>query len=161
MEGLCSLATHVQRLRALGIWLTVRRHIWVKGRASVAYNLYVRVKCNYHDPFNENIPYDNEMLSSLSRDYYLGLLGFLQEYPYSQLEYQGEKFYAIELEPLPFRLLDCICFFCKRFYLILPEKIESFSEYGITKDIQPFFIEKLNERETIYIDNDRVGLMVK
>ena len=31
MEGLCSLATDVQRLRALGIWLAVRRHMWVKG----------------------------------------------------------------------------------------------------------------------------------
>jgi hypothetical protein len=47
--------------------------------ASVAYDLYGQVKCKYHDPNNDNIPYDNNLLKELSKDYYGGLSEFLNE----------------------------------------------------------------------------------
>lgn len=67
--------------------------------ACVSYNLYNNVKCKYHDPFIDNIPYDNEMLTSLTRNYYAGLLEFLNQkyFEYYEFDFQGEKFYEVGL----------------------------------------------------------------
>jgi hypothetical protein len=41
--------------------------------ACISYNIFNRVTCNYHDPFNENVRYDNESLQALTKKYYSGL----------------------------------------------------------------------------------------
>jgi hypothetical protein len=62
--------------------------------ACVSYNLYNDVQCKYHDPYNDNVPYDKELLKNLTRQYYSGLAEFLNEkyFNYREIEIQGEKF---------------------------------------------------------------------
>lgn len=143
--------------------------------ACISYDLYNNVKCKYHDPFNENVPYDNVTLSGLTRNYYKGLSDFLDQkfFEYRELKYQGEDFYEIELshrnfgkffpEEFPFRpfwhfeILDYL-----RPRLILPKNIREFAQKGITNEAKPFIFEASDRKENnIYIDNDRVGLRLR
>lgn len=151
--------------------------------ASVSYDLYNQVKCKYHDPFNDNVPFDNELLKQLTKKYYSGLYSFLnQEYfEINRIKIQDEFFY--ELKPSGI-LLDKIFInyfpfyhsfiFDKYFYLeypkyyehynprlILPINIEKYAEEGITNNFEPFIFENREEDQNIYIDNDRIGLRVK
>ena len=134
--------------------------------ACVSHNLYKEVKCKYHDPFNESVEYDNVSLQALTRNYYHGLLEFInQEYfEYHEIELQGEKFYEVEL---PFQNFDNLFtdMFPFRVNLILPSKIRTFAEKGLTNNIKPFIYDtkRLNIKEwsKIYIDNDRVGLRLE
>ncbi len=142
--------------------------------ASVSYDLYNNVKCKYHDPFNDNVPYDNEMLSNLTRNYYTGLLEFLNQkfFEYREFEFQGEKFYEIELTyrhlekifPDEFGFRHFWYFQIFEFYkpkLILPKNIREYAERGITNEIRPFIFDRKEQDESIYIDNDRVGLRMR
>jgi hypothetical protein len=142
--------------------------------ASVAYDIYNQVKCKYYDPYNENVPYDNELLRKLSQNYYRGLSEFLNEkfFNFREVEFQGEKFYEVELsyryleklfpdefpfEPIwYFEIIDLY-----RPSLILPKKIRDFAEEGLTKDIKPFIFESKEQEDNIYIDNDRIGLQIR
>lgn len=139
--------------------------------ASVSYNLYQQVKCKYHDPFNENIPFDNQLLSDLTRNYYTGLSAFLDPklFTYEEINIQGERFYEVSLfdrsiEKLfrgsfpfdPFWYHDFFRFYRPR--LILPRNIRAYAETGITNAVRPFLLEGSGQSGNIYIDNDRVGL---
>ncbi len=141
--------------------------------ACVSYNLFQQVHCNYHDPFNENVPYDNVSLAALTRKYYRGLLGFLNQklFEYREVEIQGERFYEIDLFyrnlrkgfpdefpfwPWHFELHE---FFRPR--LLLPFEIRSFADNGITNSINPFIFESSESDTSTYIDNDRVGLRIR
>lgn len=142
--------------------------------ACVSYNLYNQVKCNYHDPYNDNIPYDNTTLSATSRIYYSGLFEFLNEkfFEINNIEIQGESFIEINLsyraiEKIfkdeipqfpPFHYFELFDFY--RPSLILPNDIRRFSQEGITNEIKPFNYQ-LSEKDNLYIDNDRVGLRIK
>lgn len=142
--------------------------------ACVSYNLFQRVTCNYHDPFNENVPYDNVSLAALSRNYYKGLSEFLDEklFEYREMEIQGERFYEIELsdrnwtkifpDEFPFGPLwhaEIFEFFRPR--LILPFNIREFAEAGITNNTTPFIFDSNDQDRSMYIDNDRVGLRIR
>src|SRR5690606_23287206 len=72
--------------------------------ASVSYDLYNQVKCKYYDPYNDDVPYDNELLRKLTKHYYSGLSEFLNEkyFNYREIVIQGEKFYEVELFYKPF-----------------------------------------------------------
>lgn len=143
--------------------------------ASVAYNLYKQVKCKYHDPYNDNVPYDEELLRKLTQNYYSGLLEFLNEkyFNYSEVEFQGEKFYEVELSYRPFEKLFPDEFPFRHFWhfeileyyrprLILPIAIREFAKNGITNETKPFLFETIKEQnENIYIDNDRIGLCIR
>jgi hypothetical protein len=142
--------------------------------ASVAYDLYNQVKCKYHDPYNDNVPYDNEMLSQLTRDYYSGLAEFLNEKYFRSrvIEVQGEKFYEIELLYRPFERLFPDEFPFRHFWhfeifeyyrpkLILPFAIRDYAENGITNEFQPFIFQPSEQEYDTYIDNDRVGLRIR
>lgn len=63
--------------------------------ACVSYNLYEEVKCKYYDPVNDNIEYNNELLAKLTKEYYSGLLGFLNKdiFEINEIEIKGEKFF--------------------------------------------------------------------
>ncbi len=134
--------------------------------ACVSYDLYREVKCNYYDPRNGDVPYDNETLKTLSKDYYSGLSRFLNFY-HKETEYQNEKFYEIMLfshknisrffrDEYFYAIYRYFCFDFDELWLILPAKINLFAENGITNEIKPFMFE--SKEENIYIDNDRVGL---
>lgn len=142
--------------------------------ACVSYNLFQRVTCNYHDPFNDNIPYDNVSLAALSRNYYRGLAEFLNNkfFEYQQVDIQGEQFYEIDLfnrnlakifpDEFPFRSfwhLEGFEFFRPK--LILPMDIRSYAANGLTSNTTPFLFENTDQERFIYIDNDRVGLRIR
>ncbi len=135
--------------------------------ACVSYNLYNNVQCKYHDPYNDNIPYDNELLKKLTRQYYSGLAEFLNEkyFNYREIEIQGEKFYEVELFSDKFAFRHFWHFEILEFYrprLILPIAIRDYAEDGITNEIKPFIFDTNKEQEkNLYIDNDRIGLQIK
>jgi len=141
--------------------------------ACISYNLFNRVSCNYHDPFNDNIPYDNVSLAALTRNYYRGLSEFLNQryFEYREFEFQGERFYEVELSyrnlerifpdefPFhPFWYHEIFDFFRPR--LILPIGVRDYAESGITNNTNPFLLESSEQNSYIYIDNDRVGLRI-
>jgi hypothetical protein len=141
--------------------------------ACVSYNLFNQVRCNYHDPYNDNIPYDNETLRLLTKNYYQGLSEFLNEkiFEYREFQMQGETFYEIELfyrrfDTLlpdefpfrPFRYFEIFEFYRPR--LILPKDIFEYAKNGITNDIKPFSFDA-KEDDSLYIDNDRIGLRIR
>lgn len=139
--------------------------------AAVSYDLYHQVKCKYHDPYNDNVPFDNALLSGLTKIYYRGLLEFLDRkfFDYRTFEFQGEQFYELELSYRSFRryfadqspfssLWQFEIFDHHRPKLILPGNIRTYAETGITNEIRPFLFDGKAQREDIYIDNDRVGL---
>lgn len=142
--------------------------------ASVSYDIYSQIKCKYHDPFNENVSYDNEKLSRLTKEYYSGLSDFLNEkyFNYRVIEIQGEKFYEIEfffstLEKIfpnefPSRTFRYIEFLeCISPRIILPFAIREYAQNGITKETNPFIFQSKENEYNTYIDNDRVGLRLK
>ena len=141
--------------------------------ACVSYNIYNNVKCNYYDPFIDNIPYDEEGLRELSRNYYKGLFEFYNSsyFEYQEFKYQDESFFEIELSPHVFELVypkeipflpTCIYDYLEYYKpkLILPKRINEFVEKGISNEIKPFLFEAKDLGDNMYIDNDRVGLKV-
>ena len=142
--------------------------------ASVSYDLYNQVKCKYHDPFNDNVPYDNELLRRLTKEYSSGLSEFLNEKYFNSrvTEIQGEKFYEIELSYRPFEKLFPDEFPFRHFWhfefleyyrprIILPFAVRDYAENGITNEIKPFIFETNEQEYNTYIDNDRVGLRIR
>lgn len=141
--------------------------------ACVSYNLFNRVKVNYHDPLNENVPYDNLTLRALTRLYYRGLSEFLNEkyFEVREIEVQGEQFfeiyfsqsyfrkYLLEDRPFPNWILGEI-YDAFRPRLILPGRIRDYAEDGINNNTIPFNFEASELNRNTYIDNDRVGLRV-
>lgn len=141
--------------------------------ACVSHNLYNNIQCKYHDPYNDNIPYDFEGLTELSRKYYSGLAGFLNEeyFKYQKTEINGEPFYAVELsfrkfEKLfmdefpfpPFHFFELFEFY--RPQIILPANIKELAKNGIPKNMKPFEFE-MSKESNVYIDNDRIGLRIR
>lgn len=139
--------------------------------ACVSYNLYRNIAVNYHDPINEGAEYDDEALTALSKDYYNGLAGFLDENSFyvRRTEIQNENFFQVELSRRTLKnLFDERMFFDRfgphhfhfeRFQLLLPEKIEQYAEQGLNREVKPFKLETTeSDTRYLYIDNDRVGL---
>jgi hypothetical protein len=139
--------------------------------ASVSHDLYHNVKCKYHDPFNDNVPIDNDLLIGLTRDYYKGLSLFLNEklFYIREAQFQGEQFYEVELSnrnflkflprDISFSLFwfhDIVDYY--RPALILPRNILTYAIEGISRETQPFLFETFEQSNNIYVDNDRVGL---
>jgi hypothetical protein len=141
--------------------------------ACVSYNLFNQVTCKYHDPFNDNVPYDNSSLQALTRNYYKGLIKFLDQelFEYIEFQFQGESFYEVvlsnrNLESLflkEFPLLPFWFFVAFEEFslsIILPRAIREYAEIGITNETKPFIFENSEQNNNLYIDNDRVGLRI-
>ena len=142
--------------------------------ASVSYDLYNQVKCKYHDPFNNNVQFDNKLLANLTKNYYKGLSKYLDGkfFDYRELNFGGEQFFEIELSYRSFERLFAYRFPMRPFWqfevfdfyrprLILLKEIRSLAETGITNEIRPFLFAGNEQRDDIYIDNDRVGLAIR
>jgi len=138
--------------------------------ACVSYNLYNNIQCKYHEPFNKNIQYDNELLRELSKNYYKGLSEFLELEYFEYQKFQDETFYEVELTSRSFKKLSQDEFpFSPIWYfeildyykprLILPEKVMEYAKHGLANETKPFIFEK--QDNNIYIDNDRVGLQIE
>lgn len=139
--------------------------------ACVSYNLYEEVKCKYYDPVNDNIEYNNELLAKLTKEYYSGLLGFLNKdiFEINEIEIKGEKFYEVGLSEyferisIEFELFCDFRWFIGRYEpkLILPINIEKFAINGIDKETKFFKFEyNKNNKYDLYIDSDRVGFKI-
>jgi hypothetical protein len=140
--------------------------------ACVSYKLYDRVRCKYHDPINNDIEYNYDLLRKLTKEYYKGLLSFLETdlFEYHEREYQGEQFYKVSLSrnlekyydifPYPPHFIDDL-FHIYNPSLILPKDIHIYAKEGITKEVKPFNFESNSEKNYLYIDNDRIGLSVR
>jgi hypothetical protein len=142
--------------------------------ACVSYDLYNNVKCKYHDPFNDNIPYDNNLLQQLTANYYSGFSEYLDQryFRYNEIEIQGENFIAVTLDyiffekyfdrdfsPFPHHWYhDIIEFY--RPSLLLPSAIRQFATNGITNENKPFIFDSTDNDYT-YVDNDRIGLQIR
>ena len=132
--------------------------------ASVSYNLYNQVKCKYHDPYNGNIPFDEELFAESTKKYYSGFIDFLKFGDYKEVEYKNEKFYEIDLFSPYFMDINHDIFF--RYFMhdvllhhqpkiILPKSIDKYAKEGLNTNNEPFLYD--GDRQ-IYIDNDRIGL---
>ena len=142
--------------------------------ACVSYDLYNNVKCKYHDPYNDNIPYDNELLRRLTTNYYKGFSEYLDQryFDYNEIQVQGETFIAVTLNyrlfekyfdrdfpPFPHHWYhDFFEFY--RPSLLLPSEIRQYATNGITKENKPFIFDA-NDNEYTYVDNDRIGLQIR
>ncbi|MHA8070180.1 hypothetical protein ACS6L2_12915 [Aquirufa ecclesiirivi] len=139
--------------------------------ASVSYNIYNSIKCNYHDPYNENIQFNLEAFRNSSKQYYSGLSEYLDEkyFEVSEATFGNERFYEIgfSLKKIEKLFKDNFPFSSFIFHeifdiyspkLILPIKIKDYSENGISIENKPFAYILKNG---IYIDNDRIGLSVR
>lgn len=143
--------------------------------ASVSYNLYSKVKCNYHDPVNPETEYDESLLKQLSKEYYSGIKEYYDEryFERNEIEVKGEKFYELEVftprflrslgfdrYPWIWPEIEFMLFHRLRFKLIIPKNIEYLAENGINRETKPFLIGE-SESNYLYIDNDRVGLKIR
>ncbi|WP_339786821.1 hypothetical protein NSQ38_02575 [Paenibacillus sp. FSL R7-0313] len=138
--------------------------------ACVSYNLYKNIRCKYYDPLNDAIEFDSILLRQLTSKYYTGLLGFLnnEHFEYSELVIQGESFYEVNLSDHLFRLfsdesLHNLIYLWKfhcdyKLSLILPRKIREYAKDGLEENEKPFLLD--SKENTLYIDNDRVGLRI-
>lgn len=144
--------------------------------ACVSYNLYKEVRCNYHDPFNGDIQFDEWLFRELTKKYYKGLSEFLNSefFNYKEVQIQDETFYEVELFPRFFEefLSDDLLFYCHYYFwhkiychysptLILPVRIKEYAEAGLTSETSPFLFEEDEQNHNLYIDNDRVGLRIR
>lgn len=143
--------------------------------ACVTYNMYQSIKCNYHDPYNSNIPFDSELFATLTSKYYSVLEQFLQnDFGYSRIARNGEEFFEVDLfgrsmnklldgpnPSWPFFLIRMQDFY--KPHLILPANISTLARSGLPPDTVP--INQTGDSypsETLeYIDNDRVGISLK
>ena len=131
--------------------------------ASVSYNLYNQVKCKYHDPYNGNIPFDEELFAESTKKYYSGFIDFLEFGNYKEIKYKNEKFYEIDLLSPYFMDMNHDIFFRHFIHdvlhhqpkIILPKDIEKYAKEGLNTDSEPFLYD--GDKQT-YIDNDRIGL---
>ena len=130
--------------------------------ASVSYGLYNKVRCNYHDPYNSNIPFDEELLSQLTKKYYSEIIDFLQFADYKEVQHKNESFYEIDILSSSIFNRDFRYFFHDLLHhnqlkMILPKDIELYSKEGLNSHTEPFLYDG---NEEIYIDNDRIGLKI-
>lgn len=141
--------------------------------ACISYNIYSKIKCNYYDPYSDDIQYNSGMLRELTKRYYYGLSLFLNEeyFEYSKREIEGENFYIIRFNQRTLEKTLQKAFLFKSHYflelfnfyqpkIILPGEIFKYAENGISRELKPFKFEA-SEQSRIYIDNDRVGLQIE
>lgn len=143
--------------------------------ASVSYNLYSKVKCNYYDPVNPDTEFDEDLLKKLSKEYYSGIKEYFDEryFDRNEIKVNGEEFYELEiftprflrsfgLEIFPWNWpeMNFMLFERLRFKLIIPKSIEQLAGNGINRETEPFIIGE-SETNYLYIDNDRIGLKIR
>lgn len=137
--------------------------------ACVSYDLYNEVKCKYYDPENETVKYDDNLVKLLTKKYYSGLKEFMKLANEENIKIYGENFYKIDLFDFLFNEYWGVplyrfyrgykCF--KRVYLILPSKIGEYAENGISSNVEPFLFEQNEDKDDLYIDNDRIGILIE
>ncbi len=142
--------------------------------ASVSYNIYDKVLCNYHDPINEKNEYDSEGLRKSSAKFYSNLLDFINKdyFEVNKINYQNEVFYEIGFSTQKlfknFEEFEKYSYFNHWYHdflnyynpkLILPGNIENLSKNGLKRDTKPFIFD--DKENKVYIDRDRIGLSIR
>ena len=131
--------------------------------ASVSYNLYNQVMCKYYDPYNDDIPFDEELFRESTKKYYSGFIDFLEFGNYKEVKHKNEEFYEVDLLSPYLMDIHQNIFFRHFMYdvfhyqpkIILPKNIEKYAKEGLNTNIEPFLYDGDKQ---IYIDNDRIGL---
>jgi hypothetical protein len=120
--------------------------------ASVSYNLYDRVRCKYHDPFNENIEYNASVNQELNRLYYTGIFEYLNNeyFRIEEDEIQNKHCYFIDIlgpgTPYDLRIGEF------SLTLILQSDFKKFTINEKTK-----FNEGIIQEPFLYLDTDGIG----
>ena len=137
--------------------------------ASVAYNLYTQIKVNNWDPERKDAEGEGpELWKYLSKEYYSGLFTLLASGIWEVVgkeEFKSEGFYVLRPRWRAAEHLweswrywaECWEWPLREAYLLFPERIEEFAYEGLPLDIEPFMFEG---KEHLYIDNDRVGILL-
>jgi hypothetical protein len=119
--------------------------------ASVSYNLFNNVSCKYHDPFVNNIEYDNRLYMELNRIYYSGIFEYLDNdlFDIEEGELEGNHCFFIDI-------LGSLIPFCvsssERICLILQTDFKRF-----LRGENVFFNDTIIQNENYYLDTDGIG----
>lgn len=69
--------------------------------ASVAFDLYKYPKVKFHDPVNDNAPYDRELNSQLRSSYFNSVIDLIEQYRFPQVPSDFPDFISFNLVPFP------------------------------------------------------------
>lgn len=138
--------------------------------ACISYNLFNNIRCKYHDPVVEGVPFDSDALVNLTRDYYGGLAEFMDSKWFlpERIRLGGRDYYRIRFRPRAIRQwleespLAVYILYTRLGYsapqLILPLDIERLAETGLDDEQRRREVDA-SISEQYYIDNDRIGIM--
>lgn len=131
--------------------------------ASVSYNLYNRVKVKYYDPPNERSEHDEEFIISLLTQYYDGVFEYLNKelFDVDDVFINDTKYYKINVGSM---ISNSSHYkyskkYLNKYSILIDKKLE-----GVGNDVLKVLKERKNDikfDDTIYIDNDGLGLMIQ
>jgi hypothetical protein len=121
--------------------------------ASVSYNMYEKVYCKYHDPFNRNVRFNEAVNQELNRVYYSGIFEYL-DFNVFRIEedlIQNRRCFFIDIigPGTPYSLY----FGQSNLALILQHEFKKFT----TKDFVKFNDDVIQGAE-FYLDTDGIGI---
>lgn len=129
--------------------------------ASVSFNMYKQIKNKYHDPINDNVGYDIELNSGLSKQFYAGFAPLFDNTQYIRnIRTFNTSYYLFPLfDPQTGFLLNNYRYrswnLRKGIYLLLNTNIREYAINGNIEDQNPPYLMD----DDIYIDNDGIGLL--
>ncbi|MBH8569265.1 hypothetical protein KB206_10245 [Microvirga sp. STS02] len=142
--------------------------------AAVSFHIYDSIKTNYCDPILDNSSINEEMLRELSKQYYSGLLSFIENDNNSTIiNVNGTDYFKVNLIPTSLirkskidTILDPYSSLLsmptlQNFSLILPANIYQLASVGMSvgNSIQAEnHVPQYVDTPGLYIDNDGVGL---
>lgn len=120
--------------------------------ASVAYDLYNNLKVKFHDPINDNVPYDRELSFQLRSSYFNSVIDLVEQYRFPQTQSDFPDFVSYNLMPFfqPF--------FSPRLKLLVHRAI--IQRNWESNDWLETIVGPQERNENSYIDSDGIGLSV-
>lgn len=129
--------------------------------ASVSYNMYSDIKVKYHDPINKNYQYDYELSKNLIKEYYSGILQYINSKIFSKedITIGSENYYKIRVWDVEGNNNLNMCTICGNISILLNKRIQKAMEKD--GDWQSLFNMKNYNEENIYIDTDGIGIIIE
>lgn len=120
--------------------------------ASVAYDLYKNPKVKFHDPLNDNAPYDRELSFQLRSYYFNSVIDFIELYRFPLTQNNFPDFVSYDFMPF------FSPFFPQKFKLLVHRAIiqRSWESNDWLETIE----ESQEGNENYYIDSDGIGLSI-
>ena len=132
--------------------------------ASVAYNLYDKIRVKYYDPINEDNEFDYALNLDLSRNYYRGFVQLLDSQSVENiflLSINNKNYFLVQLFPLNNDLSSTQILllypwlFRAKLYLAIHTDVKKFAIEGNLTDLEYY------DDDLTYIDNDGIGLAIR